>query len=150
VCKPFLFLIAVAVLSAAAIGCSETSEFAKVSGTVTYQGKPVEGAVVAFHCDKASVPATGTTDASGRFTLTSVVAGDGAMPGQHKITVTKNKVAGAVPSGAMSMEQALQSGGGAMAEQNSLPRIYANAGSTPLTETVSKENVNDFTVVLTN
>ena len=69
-----------ALLLAGVTGCGASSDLAKVSGVVTYKGQPVEGAVVAFHCNTASVPATGTTDASGRFTLTTLTPGDGAVP----------------------------------------------------------------------
>jgi hypothetical protein len=71
-------------------GCgSGRPETAKVSGTVTLDGKPVEGAIVAFFHPEAGQPARGVTDGSGNFTLTTFAAGDGAMLGQHKVSVTK-------------------------------------------------------------
>lgn len=66
----------------------------RVEGTVTLDGQPVEGAAVQFIPASGS-PAHGLTDAAGRFTLTTFDDGDGAMPGQHRITVQKNKVTGA-------------------------------------------------------
>ena len=62
---------------------------APVEGTVTFQGKAVEGATVVF------VPATagkraaiGTTDVTGRFRLTTKDPGDGALPGPYAIAVS--------------------------------------------------------------
>jgi hypothetical protein len=121
---------------------------AKVSGVVTYKGQPVEGAVVAFHCNTASVPATGTTDASGRFTLTTLTPGDGAVPGEHKITITKNKVEGVAATGPVSMDDAAKSGPVNMKETNSLPKRYANADVSPLKQTVAKDKPNEFKLEL--
>lgn len=68
---------------------------APVEGTVTFRGKPVEGASVVF------VPATagkraavGTTDATGRFSLTTKDPGDGALPGDYAIAVSKTEASG--------------------------------------------------------
>lgn len=62
-----------------------------VSGTVTLDGNPVEGATVAFIPDDSAngKPAVGRTDASGKFKLTSFESGDGAMLGSYKIQVDK-------------------------------------------------------------
>lgn len=68
---------------------------APVEGTVTFRGKAVEGATVVF------VPATagkraaiGTTDATGRFRLTTKDPGDGAFPGPYAIAVSKTEASG--------------------------------------------------------
>ncbi len=68
---------------------------APVEGTVTFRGKAVEGATVVF------VPATagkraaiGTTDATGRFRLTTKDPGDGALPGPYAIAVSKTEASG--------------------------------------------------------
>jgi hypothetical protein len=62
-----------------------------VSGTITQKGKPVEGAVVAFTPDSegAGLPASGITDASGTYKLTTRSSGDGAAAGKYRITVAK-------------------------------------------------------------
>ena len=66
-----------------------------VSGTVTLDGSPVEGAVVGFTPAEGGRPATGTTDASGKFTLTTFEKGNGALPGRHTVTISKTKTTGA-------------------------------------------------------
>jgi hypothetical protein len=67
-----------------------------VNGTVTVDGTPVEGASVMFMPQFQGRPAVGLTDTSGRFTLTTFARGDGAQPGQHKVTVTLQKTTGFV------------------------------------------------------
>ena len=61
----------------------------KVTGKVTYQGNPLEGAEVIFMTEKSPRPGRGTTNKDGEFVLSTYGAGDGAMAGQHRVTVTK-------------------------------------------------------------
>ena len=75
------------------VGCSDAdARFARVEGTVTYNGNPVVGASVRFQSvDSDGESAVGTTDANGRFTLTSITAADGgrgALPGQYRVVIT--------------------------------------------------------------
>jgi len=66
-----------------------------VSGTVTYNGQPVDGATVAFLPQKPDgTGASGLTDAAGKFTLTAFEPGDGAVPGSYLVTVTKTEAQG--------------------------------------------------------
>ena len=60
-----------------------------VSGTVTYRGKPLDGANVTF-VPKGSRPASGQTDAQGRFTLQTFSSGDGVVAGDHVVCVVKS------------------------------------------------------------
>jgi hypothetical protein len=72
----------------ACLGCGENSDIEKVvpvSGTVTYQGRPLEGYQVTFMPVDGRRPATGITDAEGRFSLGTNALGDGAPPGQSKV-----------------------------------------------------------------
>jgi hypothetical protein len=69
----------------AVVGCGRPT-MAKVSGTVTWQGKPVPDAVVQF-VHKNRPGATGRTDAEGRFSLTTLKPGDGAFLGPVRVTV---------------------------------------------------------------
>jgi hypothetical protein len=92
-----------------------------VTGTVLYKDQPVANAQVMFNSD-AGRPAQGTTDASGKFTLTSFEAGDGATPGKYKVTVVK-----LVPTDAADPYSPTT---------NSLPVQYATAADTPLEEEV--------------
>ena len=86
---------AAAILMAATLlafgGCqsNEHPELRPAGGVVTYKGEPVAGATVAFHHDDAARLATGTTDEEGLFQLTSYERNDGAIPGEHRVVITK-------------------------------------------------------------
>ena len=79
-----------AIVSLFVIGCSQpgTEPTAEVTGTVTYKGKPIDGVNVGFSPERGR-PASGSTDASGRFTLSTFETGDGAVPGLHKVGIAE-------------------------------------------------------------
>lgn len=62
-----------------------------VSGQVLVKGKPAEGALVVLHPVSPAEPNAprpiGTTDADGKFQLTTYETGDGAPAGSYKATV---------------------------------------------------------------
>jgi hypothetical protein len=83
-------------LLAAIWGCDKGPSVATypITGTVTYQGKPVEGAAVMFQSKNPDGPkATGDTDAEGRFTLTTYLGPQqilkGAVPDEYKVAIVK-------------------------------------------------------------
>jgi len=79
----------------AAAACNSPRPPVPVSGTVTLDGKPVEGATVTFHLigdDKEGRPATGQTDKAGAFRLKSGNE-DGARPGEYKVVIVKSVLA---------------------------------------------------------
>ncbi len=119
-----------------------------VTGTVTYQGQAVEGAVVAFRGESATKIATGTTDSEGRFQLATYQPGDGAVPGKHTVTVSKTIEAGDT-SVSLSMDEALENPQAQADSQNELPARYADPATSPIELTVSADDANDFTIELT-
>jgi len=146
----FRFGFIVCALAASAVcGCGGTAyDSVPVSGTVTYKGTAVEGATVAFHGGPASAPATGVTDATGKFKLSSYNPGDGAPAGNYKVTVSKKKLEVAT-SGKMSMEEAAKAPGGSAAKETDLlPPKYASQETTTLTATVEKGKTNDVKLTL--
>jgi hypothetical protein len=82
------------------IGCGtprnpEWANTVPVSGNVTYNGSPVEGATVTFRpASSQERGATGVTDASGQFRLMTYEANDGAIPGSFRVTIQKTVVEG--------------------------------------------------------
>ncbi len=79
-----------ALLSFAAVlplGCGD-ADIIRCGGLVTLDGKPLGKAAVMFSPVDGRRPATGKTDEEGRFKLTTFKAEDGALPGEHKVTVT--------------------------------------------------------------
>ena len=70
-----------------AAGCGDGGpDMADAGGIVTYNGAPLKGATVVFLPDSGP-PATGTTDAEGRFTFNTHGAA-GAVVGNGKVAVT--------------------------------------------------------------
>lgn len=71
----------------------------EVTGKVTLNGAPVANALVTFS-PKANQPvATGRTDESGQYTLTTYAAGDGAAAGEYVALVYKDEVDTSADSG---------------------------------------------------
>lgn len=147
-------LISVLVLTmvSACLGCNKEMRLegtVKVTGTVTFQGKPLEGASVAFSPIDMGRAASGKTDATGRFQLTSLKADDGAMPGKYNVSVSKVEV-----ENAMTADEAMKwfkehSGpppGGNI--KNALPDKYKDVKTSGLTAEVTEGGANDFTFSL--
>jgi len=75
-------------------GCSSSSKppTFPVTGTVTWQGKPLAGAVITFvPTGKEGEAASAITDSEGKYALTTWEAGDGARPGQYRVKVSKQE-----------------------------------------------------------
>ena len=76
-------------------GCGKKNpnlpDLVPVTGTVTLDGKPLDGATVYFTPvgDTRGVDAFGKTDSQGRYTLGSRKMGKGTPIGQYKVTIGK-------------------------------------------------------------
>lgn len=118
-----------------------------VTGVVTLDGKPVEGANVTFYpdtgqsagtaqpkkTDQVTRPATGTTDKEGKFTLKTFEPGDGALPGKYKVTIIKKEV-----TGFLADKDGLSGGiaPGGIQEKWIIPKKYADPQTSGLTAEV--------------
>lgn len=130
-----------------------------VSGSVMYQGKPVEGAEVVFWGKNAPKDAAGVTDKDGKFTLSMFEPNDGCLPGENVVVITKKDSSAAAP--AVTPEQMLSDPAAlakAAAQQSTskdagpkalIPEKYASKTSTPLKAEVSATN-NSFPFTLTD
>jgi hypothetical protein len=58
-----------------------------VTGTVTYQGKPLAEATVIFRLKEGTYSATGRTDAQGKYKLSTFNPGDGAPAGEYVVAI---------------------------------------------------------------
>lgn len=67
------------------VGCGG-SNMGQVSGTVTFQGKPVAPGVIQFYPENGPM-AFGGLDKDGHFTLTTKTPGDGALAGPHRVCI---------------------------------------------------------------
>jgi hypothetical protein len=119
-----------AVLSFLLAGCGKSEEeLVPVTGTVLVDGKPAAGAAVVLHPADGTGNGThplGQVDAAGNFQLTTVRSGDGAAPGQYKVTLTQY-VSGPVKRGVEGEDAPAK---------NLIPDKYARAETTPLTATI--------------
>ncbi len=92
--KRFLGLALVALASFAVVGCDNASlKTEMVSGVVTLDGVPVEGATVTFSPTSGGIMAAGQTNADGKYTLTSQQGGGpgkGAVVGEYQVGVVKS------------------------------------------------------------
>lgn len=71
-------------------GCGPGVELEKTvpaSGTLTYQGKPLEGYKIVFHPVEQRQGATAESGKGGAFALGTNEPGDGAAPGKHKVSI---------------------------------------------------------------
>ena len=87
-------VLSLAVLAGSALLAGCTPNLAPVKGHVTCNGKPVAEAQITFNPVaknegdlEAGKPATGFTDAEGNFVLSTFRANDGALIGQHHVSV---------------------------------------------------------------
>ena len=143
-------------------GGAEVPDTAPVSGVITLDGAPVEGANVTFtpsSQDPEAKPAYGTTDANGKYTLATTVPGgkaDGAVPGKHRITVTKIKAAETTDngSGEYGTDSYVPAGATGVPQEDTgpeyiVPQRYGSKGTSGLEATVEASGENTFNFDLT-
>ena len=143
------------------VGCDGASgrpDLYKVTGTVTFKGEPVEGANITFASATSPRSASGVTDASGKFALATFDTNDGAVAGEHTVTIVK--VAAEGQSGEITEANAkemMAKNVGAMSSGKTaelkpelvLPGKYADAKTSGEKRTVSAADTNDFKFDLT-
>jgi hypothetical protein len=113
----------------------------QVTGTVTYNGKPIDAANVIFYpSDANELVSQSATDPDGRFQLSSHVGGGkfkaGIVPGQYAVAITKLDVAGISNTLAP--------------PKNMLPKKYGSPKTSPLTADVAAGTENNFEFPLTD
>ena len=84
--------VAAAVAICVLVGCGKGDgpALAPATGVVTLDGKPLENARVMFHPkEKAARYSYASTDASGRFQMSTFGMNDGALVGAHTVTISK-------------------------------------------------------------
>jgi hypothetical protein len=99
--------VVLAALAPGVAGCGGGGKV-QVTGVVTLDSRPVEGAMVTFipvAKDRGQI-AHGTTDKDGVFRLSTSKPNDGAFPGEYKVTVVYAE--GAEPPPAKGVKEAFQ------------------------------------------
>jgi hypothetical protein len=162
--RQFIGLIVLALLAA---GCgSGGPRLYKAGGTVTYNGKPVEGATLLFVYENGN-SASGLSDAAGKFDLVYQGKTGGTAAGKCKVLVTKMSGGSATTTSAAPkmdpskmtdaektkfMEDAKAKMSGAAttttAAKNELPAKYANPEGSGLSFEVLPKNDNNFVIEL--
>lgn len=137
--------------SAFIVGCGGGPNLAPVSGTVTVNGKPLPAAGVTFTPNGGGRPAWATTDGQGRFALTTHKGGDGALVGDHAVTIAEAETdAPEMPKNAdpdaASLFAELPTKPGRKPRKGALDPKFASRATSGLTFTVQARgsNVADF------
>lgn len=144
------------------VGCKKNAGYVKVTGKVTFEGAPLEGASLMFYSQEAGGESGGgKTGADGTYTVTSAGASEGdsgLLPGTYKVTVAKYEDVKseddiAFEKGEIDYDelQKRKAAGGAYAKTAAAkpltPKQYIRDDTTPLSVTVTKnakDNVFDF------
>ena len=124
---PRIWGAATGLLAVLIAGCGGGLDLIPVSGTVTLDGQPVDGAAVVFVPVAGGPAASGSTDAGGKFRLTTVNQ-PGAVPGEYNVTVTKQTMHGITADG--------MPGPGGIRIEWHVPQRYSRAKTSGLTATV--------------
>ena len=141
-----------------AVGCGgrEWPPTYKTTGMVTLDGSPVERASITFSPKEGQQPANATTDASGRYQMTSFNAGDGATAGSFDVAILKfpaieiDAGRGGVPFGEANRTNAGPSPESLEDPENELPEKYSNSEKSGLSATVTADGENVFNFELTS
>jgi hypothetical protein len=116
------------------MGCDSpgTAPTVPAQGTLLYNGQPAQAARVVF-TPKSGRPATGNTDDQGRFVLTTFESEDGAVPGEHTVTISD-----------------LERNWNQDPSKSRFPTPYERPDTTPLIVEVKPEDENSFTFDMKN
>jgi len=120
------------------VGCAKpNTNLATVSGVVTQNGAPVNGAKVTLYSTAQAEGQGGgiysaLTDSSGKYLIATVGKENGIPPGMYKVTIVKLDAAGANLPKDFDAGQMEASG----AAKNVLPKDYENQNTTKLSVTL--------------
>ena len=157
--------MAIGLMVLTVLGCGPSTpglDTVKVTGLVTLDGSPVEGATVVFAPTGGSgTAASGVTDASGNYQLTTRDPDDGVLPGSYLVMISKTEVtdptAGAVKPG-MTDEEATKAaadardaaGSAEATAKDLLPAKYKDPGASGFKAEVTKGGQTEFNFELTS
>lgn len=146
-----LVLLAIAASAVLVSGCAKDTGHRKTTGVVTYNGEPVEGATVVFIPQvQGGASGSAMTDAQGAYSATSGSVGEGLLPGEYKVTISKRETVvdpdqAAYEAGEITYDELQERNrakglsGTGPAGESLVPEIYSNAAATPLTITVTDD-----------
>lgn len=129
-------------------GCGGEPGLVKVTGRVTYKGKPVPKGQVYFTPEKGGRAADGALDADGNYRLGTFDLGDGAYAGAYQVSVVARGEDKAPPTGKKArvvMEEDMQGTGEPL-----VPRKFLSPETSQLKAEVSADKSNHFEFDLTD
>ena len=148
-----IVLMAVVPLLLGCGGGATGPKTAKATGVVTYKGQPVAGATVTFTAPKSPRTGVAVTNEKGEFAIGTFGASDGAVLGDHTVTIVKRQaVVQMKPEDYMKN----MSGGNSKPAipgseiKNELPEKYALSDKSPLKAKVESVANNQFKFDLTD
>ncbi len=116
---------------------------APVSGRVLMDGKPLSFGYVVFYPDQGQ-PSQGEIGEGGAFSMSSFTPGDGAIIGDHQVTVLCYQ-------GHSPEARAKQQGPGEISlGRNLIPLAYTRSGMSGLTVNVPPEGLSDYAIELSS
>lgn len=125
------------------LGCAESkSDRPKtypVSGTVSYNGAPVADANLNFQHADGNHFSMAKTDASGNYKLMTFEPGDGAVPGEYKVGISKYEQLASAASTSEEDYVPPDDNAPAPVAKNLLPAKYAIPANSTLVATVKEE-----------
>ena len=125
---------ALLIWAAALVGCGARTS--AVQGVVLLDGKPLPNASVQFVPQGAGRDATGQTDASGAFSMSTFQPGDGVVAGDYKVVIAP-PIGTPDPTVYASNEEAMAAAAKAPPPKaSSFPQQYTRPDQTPLKQTV--------------
>jgi len=135
------------------LGCSDDGLGKRyaVSGTVTYKEKPVEQGTITFEPvdDKGRIAAGTITN--GRYSLTTLQADDGALPGKYRVTVVSKDFDAALasdPAARNAEDPQKRSHAANRVAKSLVPARYQLADTSGLTADVEpRSNTFNFTLI---
>lgn len=140
-----IFLVTAVCASSGCSGRPRVDGVVPVTGTVTYQGKPAPGATVSFSPAGDGRSASATTNQDGAFALTTLEAGDGALPGNYKVSISKSEVVN--PMSPAEQQKYFHEHQGRMPPleyKHLLPEKYRNPNTSGFTAEVKAPGTNKF------
>lgn len=138
------------------IGCGGSSDGTPrypASGTVTLEGAPIEGAVVAFTRDDGQATAVAMTDEMGHFQLNVPPGRKGVPVGKYKVTIRKSTVAVDLKEPTTFEEMERDHKAGKTSEPPPAPKLgvparYGDPATSQISEEIKPTGKNEFVIEL--
>lgn len=146
------------VVPIAFVGCGggDMPTTVPVTGTVTLDGTPVDGATVNLMSDTDNRLASGKTDASGKFTLQTIIGSQtapGAVVGGHGVAVLKSESGGQKTEDPKAMMEQMTTNPAITSDfkpKYIIPAKYNNPTMSGIRVEVTQDGPNDITLELSS